>query len=268
VRWAVDLTARQVPRLDSSPGNVQVPVPRSAPELTIASFNAHWGIDARGRPYDVGSAARSLGADVLVVQEVWRPPDARSFIDDVVTATRLPIANEVVLAPDTMGGRPGRLPKPSPGAPAGTWGVAVLTALPVRRAFDIDLGCPPGDVVTRRAAACIEVDLDGRPLLVAGVHASHKLWGSPPQLRFLHNQLAADAIPSVIAGDCNMWGGVLRWILPGRRRAVMGRTFPGKRPHSQIDHIWVPKGIEVVSGEVSGFLSSDHRAVRARVRLE
>jgi len=236
-------------------------------ELTVASFNTHWGIDARGRPYDVGAAARSLGADVLVVQEVWRPHGGPAFIDDVVAATRLPIVNELVLAPDNMSGRPRHLPAQDAGDPPGTWGIAVLSALPVRRAFDIDLGCPPGDVVTRRAAACIEIDVGGHPLLVAGVHASHKLWGSPPQLRHLHRLLAAEAVPSVIVGDCNMWGGVLRFLLPGRTRAVKGRTFPGHRPHSQIDHVWVPSGIEVVSGEVSGFLSSDHRAVRARLRL-
>lgn len=236
-------------------------------EFTVASFNAHWGVDARGRPFDVGAAARSLGADLLVVQEVWRPHRGPAFIDAVVAATRLPIVNELVLAPDDMKGRPDYLPHPVPGDPPGTWGAAVLTTLPVRRAFDIDLGCPPGDNVTRRAAACVEVDVGGHPVLFAGVHASHKLWGSPPQLRFLHTTLAQDPVPSVILGDCNMWGGVLRWLLPDRRRAVKGRTFPGQRPHSQIDHVWVPPGIEVVSGEVSGFLSSDHRAVRARLRL-
>ncbi len=51
---------------------MQIPVPPPV-ELTVASFNAHWGVDARGRPFDVGAAARSLGADLLVVQEVWRP---------------------------------------------------------------------------------------------------------------------------------------------------------------------------------------------------
>ena len=248
-------------------GTLQIPVPPPV-ELTIASFNTHWGIDARGRPYDVAAAARSLGADVLVVQEVWRPHAGPAFIDDVVVATRLPIVNELVLAPDNMTGRPGRLPKQSPGEPPGTWGIAVLSALAVRRTFDIDLGCPPGDVVTRRAAACVEISLAGRSLLIAGVHASHRLWGSPPQLRFLHKQLADDAVPSVIVGDCNMWGGVLQLLLPGRKRAVKGRTFPGHRPHSQIDHIWVSSDIEIVSGEVSGYLSSDHRAVRARLRLE
>ena len=240
----------------------------SPAELTVASFNAHWGLDARGRPYDVGAAARSLGADVLVVQEVWRPYRGPAFIDEVVAATRLPIVNELVLAPDDMKGHPDHLPEPRPGDPPGTWGMAVLTNLAVRRTFDIDLGCPPGDAATRRAAACVEIGVGGHAVLVAGVHASHKLWGSPPQLRFLHATLAEEPVPSVIVGDCNMWGGVLRWLLPGRRRAVTGRTFPGRRPHSQIDHVWVPAEIGVVSGNVSGFLSSDHRAVRARLRLE
>ena len=34
------------------------------------------------------------------------------------------------------------------------------------------------------------------------------------------------------------------------------------------ENVWVPKEMEVLSGEVSGYVGSDHRAVRARLRLE
>jgi len=236
-------------------------------ELVLASFNTHWGIDARGAPFDVAAAAVGLDADVLVLQEVWRPPGVRASIDDVAAATGLEIACEAVLAPDDMSGRPRQLPRPVSGTPPGSWGLAVLTRLPTTRRFVIDLGCPPGDLVTRRAAACVEVDVDGHPLVIAGVHASHRLWGSPPQLRSLSRLLAAEPVPSVIAGDCNMWGPVLRPLLGGRTRAVRGRTFPGRRPHSQIDHIWVPSEVEARGGAVSSYLGSDHRAVRATLRL-
>lgn len=236
-------------------------------EFVLASFNTHWGIDARGAPFDVTAAAVSLDADVLILQEVWRPHGSRAWIDDVVEATGLRIACETFLAPDDFSGRPRRLPRPGDGTPPGTWGLAVLTRLPTTRGYAIDLGHPVGDAVTRRAAACVEIDLGGRPLVIAGVHASHKLWGSPRQLRSLDRMLSAEQVPSIIAGDCNMWGPVLRPLLAGRTRAVRGRTFPGRRPHSQIDHIWIPNQVEVRHAGVSEYLGSDHRAVRATLAL-
>jgi endonuclease/exonuclease/phosphatase family metal-dependent hydrolase len=56
-------------------------------------------------------------------------------------------------------------------------------------------------------------------------------------------------------------------MLPGWRRAVVGRTYPSHRPHSQIDHILVNEKIEVLSGEVLPACGSDHRPVCARLRL-
>jgi len=70
-----------------------------------------------------------------------------------------------------------------------------------------------------------------------------------------------------IAGDCNMWGAVLAPVLRTRRRAVRGATWPARHPHSQIDHLWVSEGVEVLSGEVMPRTGSDHRPIRARIRI-
>lgn len=236
-------------------------------EFVLASFNTHWGIDARGGSFDVAATAVGLDADVLILQEVWRPYGSRAWIDDVVADNGLAVACETVLAPDDFSGRPRRLPRPVDGSPPGTLGLTVLTRLPIIRRFAIDLGRPVGDAVARRAAACVEVEVAGRPLVIAGVHASSKLWGSPRQLYSLDRMLSTEAVPAIIAGDCNMWGPVLRPLLAGRRRAVRGRTFPGRWPHSQIDHIWVPDEVEVRHSSVSEYLGSDHRAVRATLAL-
>jgi endonuclease/exonuclease/phosphatase family metal-dependent hydrolase len=48
---------------------------------------------------------------------------------------------------------------------------------------------------------------------------------------------------------------------------VRGATWPARFPHSQIDHIWVDDRLEVVSGEVGPATASDHRPVRARLRV-
>jgi endonuclease/exonuclease/phosphatase family metal-dependent hydrolase len=233
-------------------------------EFSVATFNAHWGLDRRGHPFDVVAAGRRVDADVLVLQEVWRRPGLPATVDGLATALDAE-QHELTLAPDTMRARPPTVLS-DPDRP-GTWGLAVLSRLPVRRRFEIDLGHALGDAVARRIALCIEVDVGGRPLVVAGVHASHKLWGSLPQLRRLDAGLASLDPPTVIAGDLNMWGPVVATVLPGHRRAVRGRTWPAHRPHSQIDHVFVSEGVEVMSGDVLGPLGSDHHAVRARLRL-
>jgi endonuclease/exonuclease/phosphatase family metal-dependent hydrolase len=56
-------------------------------------------------------------------------------------------------------------------------------------------------------------------------------------------------------------------LLPGWRRAVRGRTYPAHRPHSQIDHVLVRDDVSVQWGEVLAETPSDHRPVRARLRL-
>lgn len=250
-----------------APGTSLRPSVAPSDELVLASFNTHWGVDAHGVAFDVAAAAVGFDADVLVLQEVWRPHGCRAWINDVVAATGLSIVGEAALAPDDTDGRPRLLAAAPPGDPPGTLGIALLTRLTPTRTFELDLGRPRGDVMHRRPVVGAEFELGGRRLAVAGVHASHRLWGSPPQLAKLHRRLAEEPTPSVIVGDCNMWGPVLAPLLRGRRRAVRGRTFPGRRPHSQIDHIWVPDEVETQAGFVSGYLGSDHRAVQARLRL-
>ena len=53
----------------------------------------------------------------------------------------------------------------------------------------------------------------------------------------------------------------------GWDRPVRGRTFPARRPHSQIDHVLVRGGIQALEGEVLAETPSDHRPIRARLRL-
>jgi endonuclease/exonuclease/phosphatase family metal-dependent hydrolase len=53
----------------------------------------------------------------------------------------------------------------------------------------------------------------------------------------------------------------------GWHRPVRGRTYPSKSPHSQIDHVLVRGGIDPIAGEVLPETPSDHRPIRARLRL-
>jgi endonuclease/exonuclease/phosphatase (EEP) superfamily protein YafD len=72
----------------------------------------------------------------------------------------------------------------------------------------------------------------------------------------------------VLAGDLNMWGPVVGMVLRNRRRAVIGRTWPAKHPHSQIDHLWISDGLTSVSSGVAPATDSDHRPVWARLQLQ
>jgi endonuclease/exonuclease/phosphatase family metal-dependent hydrolase len=234
------------------------------PELTVAVFNLHWGVDMRARPFDPMETCVALDADVLVLPEAWRPHGRPAFVDELAARTGAAL-HDVAFMSDRNPARPRHL-EPPPG-PAGTCGLAVLSRLPVRSFTAVALPKAPGDVVERRHAIVAEVEVDGVGVAIGGIHASHRLWGSLPQLRTLDRELGARGVPSAIAGDCNMWGPPIGVVLRDRVRAVRGRTWPAWRPHSQIDHIWIDGSLEAIDGAVGPATGSDHRPVRARLRV-
>jgi endonuclease/exonuclease/phosphatase family metal-dependent hydrolase len=227
-------------------------------------FNLHWGVDMRARPFDPMPTCLALDADVLVLPEAWRPHGRPAFADELAARTGATL-HDVAFMSDRNPARPRHL-EPPPG-PAGTCGLAMLSRLPVRSFTAVPLPKAPGDVVERRHAIVAEVEVDGVGVAIGGIHASHRLWGSLPQLRTLDRELGARGLPSAIAGDCNMWGPPIGAVLRDRRPAVRGRTWPAWRPHSQIDHIWIDASLEAVDGSVGPATGSDHRPVRARLAV-
>ena len=234
------------------------------PEFSIACFNLHWGVDMRGHPYDALAACLALDADVLVLPEAWRPHGRTALIDELARQTGATL-HDVIAMSDRNPARPRHLRVPD--GPSGTCGLAMLSRLPVRSFTNVALPKTPGDVVERRHAIVAEIEVGDRVIAVGGIHASHRLWGSLPQLHTLDLELGTRDLPSVIAGDCNMWGPPIATVLRDRRRAVRGRTWPAWRPHSQIDHIWIDDRFESVDARVGPAVGSDHRAVRATLRL-
>jgi endonuclease/exonuclease/phosphatase family metal-dependent hydrolase len=234
------------------------------PDLSLASFNTHYGFLpylSRARiPYDVEAALRTLDAEVIVIQELWRPDRRRGVVDDAADAMGLTVHYEET-GPATGHGRWPHLARSG----EGTVGVAVVTALPVRRRATIPLGPTPNDPAPGRTALHVEVDVQGDALQLVALHLTSRLpHGPPQQLRRLARAVPREG-PAVIAGDCNFWGPGVRAFLRGWRRAVRGRTWPARHPHSQIDHILVRPVIEVVEGEVLPNVGSDHRPIRARL---
>lgn len=256
------------------------------PELVVATYNVHGGVDGWGRPFDVVAACRELAADVLVLEELWAEAGTDLASDVAGTlgyeAHVLPMAPGVLhppVAPTAGQWGPPRWRRrgvglrldprhgPAPGsarAVRGTMGVALLSRLPVRQVERVDLGRFPGDL-TRRGAVVAEVDVGGRRVSVAGTHMPHIRHGSVVHFRRLRRVLQAAGTRAVIVGDMNLWGPPLELLFPGWRRAVRGRTWPAWRPLAQLDHVLVPHELAVGDAAVLRVGDSDHRAVRATV---
>jgi endonuclease/exonuclease/phosphatase family metal-dependent hydrolase len=230
-------------------------------ETILASLNTHGGRGADGRPYDLEAACRQLKADIIVLQEVWRPRGGPDAVADIAAALgtellRADLVKDTNLRSFGIADETAR----------GHWGLATLTTMPVTAYEVVDLGRIAGDR-TPRAAQLTTMELPGRgPLRIANAHLTYRLL-SPVQLLRLVRRLAADDIPTVIVGDLNM-PAPLTGLAAGYGPAVSGRTFPAHRPLLQLDHILTSRRVARCGGEVLPPAGSDHLPVRARLRLQ
>ena len=232
----------------------------SAQEVILASLNTHGGRGADHRPYDLEDACRMLKADIIVLQEVWRPRGEPNPVAEIATALGAePLWTDLIRDADLdsvgIADEPAR----------GRWGLATLTTAPVLGFEVTDLGRIPGDLAPR-AAQLVTIGVPGRgPLRIVNTHLTYRLL-SPVQLLRLVRRLAADDIPTVIAGDLNMPMPVTG-LAVGYAPAVSGRTYPAHRPLLQLDHILASRRVARCGGEVLPPVGSDHLPVRARLRL-
>ena len=114
----------------------------------------------------------------------------------------------------------------------------------------------------------VDLTVEDRPISVCGVHMSHLLYGSPRNFAELRHRLRTEARPdAAVAGDMNSWGPLVRLFMRGWKRAVIGRSWPAWRPHSQIDHILVRGALRPHAGAVLPDAGSDHRPIRAELEV-
>ncbi len=238
------------------------------PELTLVSFNAHAGLRPREanrcEPYDLAAVLRSFDADVIVVQE--------SFAADGEQAAARAVGEELGASVFELPFGRARL-QPWPhfardGSGHGIVGLAVVSRLPAREVATVPLGRILADHNPQRGALHVEIQVGGSAVDVVGLHLSSRLpYGPPTQMRRLRPHLPNGDRPAITTGDYNFWGPGVTALMPGWRRAVRGRTWPARRPHSQIDHILVRPSVEVIDSAVLPDVGSDHRPVRARLRV-
>jgi endonuclease/exonuclease/phosphatase family metal-dependent hydrolase len=232
---------------------------RDSTETILASLNTHGGRGVDGRPYDLAGACRQLRADVIVLQEVWRPRAGPDPVTEIAAAL-----GAVPLWADLMPEADLRSFGIADETARGRWGLATLTTVPVTGYQVTGLGQVAGDPVPR-SAQLITMDLPGQePMRIVNTHLTYRLL-SPVQLLRLVRRLTVDEIPTVIAGDLNMPGPVTG-LAAGYAQAVSGRTYPAHRPLVQLDHILASRRVARCGGEVLPPAGSDHRAVRARLR--
>ena len=242
--------------------------PDSTRRLSLATFNTHYGVRPARRPpaapYDLERVLADLDADVIVLQELWRPDRQRGRADVAASQLGYDVLYEAT-GPASTDHRWPRLTRRGEGES----GIAVLSRIPVTRVGTIAIGPTPGDPAPRRTALDVALDLGGETLRLIAVHITSRLPHGPPlQLRRLAGALPPAGTPTVVAGDCNFLGPGVVALLRGFQRAVRGRTWPARLPHSQIDHVLVRPGeVEVLDARVLDDVGSDHRPVRVELAL-
>jgi endonuclease/exonuclease/phosphatase family metal-dependent hydrolase len=267
--------------------------------LSIANFNMHCGMDGWGRPYDYLGAIAALDADVIALEEAWTA-DGDSTGGQAEQAARH--LGYQVVKHDVGAGRRIQpqadadhrwIAQPSTRdrnralyidsvrplnrgvqsltrwqeAEPGSMGIAVLVRpeIPIEASRLLQLHVLRADRL-RRAAIVVDITVDDRPISVGGIHMSHLLYGSPHNFAELRRRLRTEARPdAILAGDMNSWGPLVQLFMRDWRRAVIGRSWPAWRPHSQIDHILVRGAVRPFAGAVLPDAGSDHRPIRAEV---
>ncbi|CAM5447058.1 MULTISPECIES: endonuclease/exonuclease/phosphatase family protein [Streptomyces] len=242
--------------------------------LRVATYNIHAGA-GQDDVFDLdrtAAAIRDLDADVIGLQEVDVHWGARSDFTDEARELAGDLGMRVFFAPIYD------LPPATPGGERRQYGVALLSRLPVRGAWNHEitrLSTQTPDPVPAPAPGFAEVAVKVRGTLVH-VYATHLDYRADPSVRRAQvddmlGVLAADSGPKVLLGDFNaepdapelarLWG-PLADAAPGG-----GKTYPAVEPVRRIDLVTVSPDVTVTAAHESGTTASDHRPVVADLLL-
>ncbi len=234
--------------------------PPAGGAIIVASYNIHaWvGSDRRRDPERTAGVIRSLGADVVGLQEVTWPRLASGQPDPgfLQRATgMLAVAGPTMLRTDA------------------DFGNALLSAHPVLRVRRLDLTWPGREP---RGALDVELDVTGRRLRVITTHLGMRSAERRLQARMIAATLDHDQPgPVVVMGDMNEWLPLRRTFHPIEARlgkAPAPASYPARWPLLRLDRIWTRpvarlQGVfAVASGEARR--ASDHLPVVGHLAAE
>jgi endonuclease/exonuclease/phosphatase family metal-dependent hydrolase len=147
------------------------------------------------------------------------------------------------------------------GRQMGTWGLALVTRLPIE-SLDVEYLPQLHRDKVKRAVIVARLRDGDHSFFAVAVHGAHLTHGSLWQFHQVADRLdeLSRELPVVVGGDFNCWRPLLRTVLPKWQSGVRARTWPAWRPHSQIDHLllrgsWRTTRHFAVNGP------SDHRAL-------
>lgn len=222
--------------------------------LKVVTYNVHrcLGVDGKLSPQRIAQVIAETGADVVALQELDVRRKRSGGIDQAEA-----IARE--LGMDNVHFHPAMRVMEE------EYGDAIITSLPSRV---VKAGALPGIArrpkIEPRGAIWAEIDLHGQPVQIVNTHLGLRREERRAQARALLGPdwiagAEADA-PMVLLGDFNSFprGSVCGMIrerfrdahklgAPKRRRPR--RTYPAGFPVFRIDHVFVGRGIEVISAD-------------------
>lgn len=228
--------------------------------ITVASYNIHKavGLDRRRDPDRILAILREIDADVIALQECDRRFGARPSVIPKAALDDSPWrAAPLAMQPQSLG-----------------WhGNAIL----VRRGIDItDCAAVPLPTLEPRGAVCADIEVEGKPLRVVGMHLDISGLRRHHQVRSVlsHLHLREHRTPAVVMGDMNDWsrnGRALREFGHGWQMIGAGHSFPARRPVAPLDRIVVSDDWHVAACGVHRSAlaahASDHLPVWATLTL-
>jgi endonuclease/exonuclease/phosphatase family metal-dependent hydrolase len=232
--------------------------------LRIATYNIHRcrGLDGRTRPERIAAVIKSIGADVVALQEVLGAgPRGGGHAEQIGAALGM---GWIMSSARLLRGH--------------QFGNTVLSRLPITQHLEHDLSwktCEP------RRLQRVDVSVNGSTLHVYNVHLGTALLERRHQAERLAEIVTDRHVPGpkLVLGDFNEWmRGLVTSTLSARMNSVdlrnfLGRrrTYPGVFPLLHLDHIYYAGHVEILGVELPrtrlARVASDHLPLVADVRV-
>jgi endonuclease/exonuclease/phosphatase family metal-dependent hydrolase len=232
--------------------------------LRVATYNIHRcrGLDGRTNPARIAEVIRSVGADVVALQEVLGAgPNSPGHAEELGALLGM-----------------GWVMAPARHLRGALFGNVVLSHFPIRHHAQHDLSwktCEP------RCCQRVDVAIDNDTLHLYNVHLGtaflERRYQASRLSAIVHDRRVTR--PKIVLGDFNEWmRGLATHMLSERLQSIdlrrhlrRRRTYPGVFPLLHLDHIYHDGEVEVTKVEMPrtrlSLIASDHLPLVAELRV-